>query len=149
MKREPLGKWISILYRHSMMYANEFLKDYEINAGQLPFFINIIENPGITQEELSKKLRIDKSTTAKSIKVLIKKGYLTRKVSREDKRVHLLYPTEKAIQVKEVIFKRAFEWDEDVLLKGFSEDEKRCAYDLLRRITQNCLEYFEKKEMEG
>lgn len=144
MNKEPLGKWISIIYRYSMMHANKFLKDYGINAGQLPFFMNIVKNPGITQEELSKILKIDKSTTAKAVKILCQKGYLTKQTSKEDKRVYKLFPTEKAKNIEEAIIRKAFEWDRDILLNNLNKDEKEHAYKLLSHIANNCIKYFEK-----
>jgi DNA-binding MarR family transcriptional regulator len=145
MSKDPLSKWISILYRHSMMHAKEFLKEYDINAGQIPFFMNIVKSPGITQDELSRKLHIDKSTTAKAVKTLIDKGYVTKNIYQQDKRMYKLFPTEKANTVKEIILKIAFKWDRDVLLKGFSEEEKRQTYKILNRMAENCINYFEKK----
>ncbi len=147
MLDEPLGKWVSILYRYSMIYANSFLKDYGMSGGQLPFFMNIINNPGITQEELSKLLRIDKSTTTRAVKSLCSIGYVVRRSDDRDRRIYRLYPTEKARKVERVILEKARLWDR-VLLRGFKETERENARRFLRRMVENALKYLD-SEGEG
>ncbi len=142
MTDEPLAKWVSILYRYSMIYANSFLKDYGMSGGQLPFFMNIVNNPGITQEELSKLLKIDKSTTTRAVKSLCSSGYVLRKSDESDKRVYRLYPTQKAKRVERVVLEKAKMWDA-VLLKGFKENERKSARRLLRLMVENALKYLD------
>ncbi len=145
MSKEPLGKWISILYRYSMIYSNYFLKNFGMSGGQLPFFMNIIKHPGITQDELSKFIKIDKSTTARAIKSLIKSGFVIKEIDKNDKRAHRLYPTSKALKVKEVVLKNARKWD-NVLLKGLSKDEKKIVREALEIMVNNALQYINAKE---
>ncbi len=145
MLQEPLGKWISILYRYSMIYANEFLKEFGMSGGQLPFFMNIIEHPGITQEELSEIIKIDKSTTARAIKNLLKNGFVTKEVDKNDRRSYKLYPTQKALEVKEIVLKNARKWDK-ILLSGFSKDEENFIRKGLETMVNNALEYLNTKE---
>ncbi|AEA34392.1 transcriptional regulator, MarR family [Hippea maritima DSM 10411] len=144
LDKEPLGKWISILYRYSMIHANEKLKPFNMTSSQLMFFIFMVDNPGITQEGLSCMLKINKSTTAKAIKVLEKNGYLIRKISEKDKRSYNLYPTQKAIEVRKQIRLLALEWD-DVLCKDFDLKDKKKAYELLKKMSQNAEEYINQR----
>ncbi len=145
MLQEPLGKWISILYRYSMIYANEFLKEFGMSGGQLPFFMNIIEHPGITQEELSGLIKIDKSTTARAIKNLLKNGFVTKEIDKNDRRSYKLYPTKKALEVKEIVLKNAEKWDK-ILLSGFSKGEENFIRKALETMVNNALEYLNAKE---
>ncbi len=145
MSKEPLGKWISILYRYSMIYSNYFLKNFGMSGGQLPFFMNIIKHPGITQDELSKFIKIDKSTTARAIKSLIQSGFVIKEIDKKDKRAHRLYPTSKAIKAKEVVLKNARKWD-NVLLKGLSKDERKIVREALEIMVNNALQYINAKE---
>ncbi len=145
MAKDPLGKWISILYRYSMIYANDVLKNYGMSGGQLPFFMNIVNNPGITQEELSKRLRIDKSTTARAVKSLFVGGFVEKRIYEKDKRINKLYPTERALRVKEEVLKAAKKWDE-ILLKGFPGRKKEDIRSALEEMVKNALVYLEQKE---
>lgn len=147
MSEEPLGKWISILYRYSMIYANEFLKDFGMSGGQLPFFMNIVGNPGVTQEDLSKLLRIDKSTTARAVKSLCINGFVVRKIDKKDKRMYRLYPTGKALKIKELILREAYNWD-TVLLKGFCKEDRQKIRRALKIMVENALKYLESEVRE-
>ncbi len=134
---DPLGKYISIIYRYAMMHANRLLKPFNISSGQLGFLMVIFDHNGLSQEELSEYLSIDKSTTAKAVKSLEENGYIIRRVSEKDRRAYNLYTTDKAISTKKAIRKLAFDWDNNVLLKGFGQQEKELVYDLLKRMAQN------------
>ncbi len=136
-QKDPLGKYISTIYRHAMMYANKYLKPFNISGGQLSFLLALFEHNGITQEELSKYLNIDKSTTAKAIKSLEQNGYITRKTSEQDKRAYNVYTTNKAALIKQEIRNLAFKVDNKILLKGFNDKEKKTAYNILKRIAEN------------
>ena len=134
---EPLGKYISIIHRHAMMYANRHLKPFNIGSGQLGFLLVLFDHDGLTQEDLSKCLSMDKSTTAKAVKSLEQNGYVRKKISEKDKRSYNLYITDKAISIRKTIRKMAFDGDNNILLKGFSKQEKNIIYDLLKRMAQN------------
>ena len=134
---DPLGKYISIIYRYTMMHANKLLKPFNISSGQLGFLMVIFDHNGLSQEELSEYLSIDKSTTAKAVKSLEENGYIIRRVSEKDRRAYNLYTTDKAISTRKAVRKLAFDWDNNVLSKGFSQQEKELVYDLLKRMAQN------------
>lgn len=111
-------------------------KEYGIKRGQFLYVTRIYENPGINQMGLSNMLKVDKTRAAKSIKVLIEDGFITKVADEADKRAFLLYVTEKGKEVYEKII------DEenrqiDICFNGFDEDEKRVIYDLLSRMTEN------------
>lgn len=124
-----------------MMYANDCLKPFDMNAGQLIFLLVLFEHNGITQEELSKYLNIDKSTTAKAVKSLEQNGYIIRKTSKQDKRAYNVYTTNKAALIRQEIRKIAFKGDNEILLKGFSDEEKEAAYNILKKMAQNASSY--------
>lgn len=67
-----------------------------IGVGSGPhFFLHLIDqNPGITQNELSRRTNIDKATAAKGLARLERAGYVRRQPSPHDRRVRQLYLTE-------------------------------------------------------
>jgi DNA-binding MarR family transcriptional regulator len=144
LPKEPVGKWISIIYRYSIMHANEMLKPYNLTGSQLMFFIAIVDMPGITQEELSEYLKINKSTTAKVVKILEKNGHITKSASKKDRRAFNLYPTKNSIELRKNIRSLAFQWD-DILFRGFNDEEKKKIYDLIERMACNADEYINKR----
>ncbi len=144
MNREPLGKWISIIYRYSMIHANKLLKPFKMTGSQLMFFITIVDMPGITQEELSEHLKINKSTTTKVVQALEKNEYISKKISEKDKRAYNLYPTKKAVELRKKIRKLAFEWD-DILCYGLDDKQKEKVYSFIEQMACNADEYINKR----
>lgn len=97
MNKEPIGKLISIAHRNNQKRLAKRLAPYGIGSGgQHAFLKAICLSPGITQDQLTQQLRFDKATTARSVKLLEQSGYIKRKPDPNDRRSHLLYPTEKA-----------------------------------------------------
>ncbi len=140
MDKEPLIKWISIIYRYSLMYANKNLKGFDITGGELSFFIVIVDKSGITQEELSNYLKVNKSTTAKAVKSLEKKGYVIKKIQDKDRRSHNLFPTQRAVELRKQMKKLAFSWD-DVLLDNMDENGKKKIYEIVKVMAENADNY--------
>lgn len=60
----------------------------------------IRHNEGMSQEELTKVLNIDKALTSRLVKKLINEGLVTKKASSKDKRCFELYATAKANDYK-------------------------------------------------
>ncbi len=147
-KREPLLKWISIIYRYSLMYAKDRLRGLDITAGQLPFFIAVVDMAGIRQDELSSYLKVNKGTTAKAVKALEKKGYIIRKQCKHDRRVYRLFPSGRAIELRKKIRNIALEW-ENVLLEGIAEPERAMLRRVMERMAANTDRFMERRNGKG
>ena len=59
----------------------------------------VLQTPGLTQQEITKELRLNKSTVTRFIFALEKKGLLERKETIEDQRQRIVIPTEKALSL--------------------------------------------------
>lgn len=92
---ESIGRYSAAIYRLSQSIFNHKLKDLEISSGQYDFFLVISQHEGINQKELSNRLCVEKSTTAKAVRYLKTKGYIYKKQVEKDKRYSSLYLTEK------------------------------------------------------
>lgn len=93
--RELFGKYITVLNRYQQILINHKLKEYELGSGQYFFLINIYQNEGISQKDLTSLVKTDKATTAKALIKLEKHGYIYRITDSKDKRYNKLYLTEK------------------------------------------------------
>jgi len=134
--RNSLGRWIALLHRYKHAYIGRELKDYNIGKGQYIFLNALYKQEGISQEQLSDYLKIDKGTTAKAIKKLEEEEYVIRKIDEKDKRAYNLYLTEKAIRIKPAVRKAMKDW-RDILYSGFTEEEKELALSLVERMGKN------------
>lgn len=133
---ETIGKYISILYRSGTMYFNKNFNDYKIGSGQYMFLLFLSNNEGVTQEEISCKLYIDKGTTAKALKKLEEQGYVKRAVDENDKRAYKVYLTDEGKNSIDSIYKILVNWN-NILTYDFSEEEKEVALKLLKRMINN------------
>lgn len=97
---DSIGKLNAAVYRNLQSILNIKLQDIPIHGGQHDFLYVISKSEGITQKELSQRLFVDKSTTAKAIKSLVALGYIKKETSPEDKRFTKLYLTEKGHMIK-------------------------------------------------
>ncbi|MCC7572343.1 MAG: MarR family transcriptional regulator [Candidatus Methanofastidiosum sp.] len=121
----------------------EELKDTEICRGPFHFLMCIHENEGICQEDLSRELRLDKTTTTRTLQKLLTGGYISKEKNVEDKRMYRVYITLKG---KELINNRKaiFSSLDKIMLGGLTNEEKDMLEKLLTRIAQNLI-----KEVKG
>lgn len=133
---EPVGKYISQLYRKGNAFFTKKFEKYSIGSGQFMFLVNLYQNDGISQEELAEVLNIDKGTTARAIKKLVDEGLIRREKDEKDKRAYKLYITTKAEDIKEDIFSILREWEE-VLLCDLNKEEVIIIKQLLKKISSS------------
>ena len=67
---EYLGKYISLIHRQANVFFTKEFSKFGFGSGQYMFLIHLYKNDGISQEELSELVNIDKGTTAKAIRKL-------------------------------------------------------------------------------
>lgn len=77
---------IGIIARALDSIANIEFRDIDLARGQYLYLVRIAENPGIIQEELSELLKVDRSTVARSVKKLEKKGFLEQKSAPDNRK---------------------------------------------------------------
>lgn len=99
------------------------------------FLTRVCENPGLNQIELSNLLKVDKTTT-KAIQKLIDEGYITKERDHSDKRMWRIFPTAQAHNIYQVIIDEENR-NIDVCLSNFTEKEKEGVYDLVKRMSMN------------
>lgn len=136
LSREPLGKYISQLYRKSSSVLSKKFSKYGIGYGQYMFLIVLYKQDGINQEEISERLNIYKGTTARAIKKLEEAGFVKRCRDEKDKRAYKVYLTDKAKDIEEEFFNILDEWDNE-LVKGITEEEILQTIEVLKSICKN------------
>ena len=80
-------------------YRRQNLKEIDLYPALHTVVSFVCRNPGCIQEDLVRRLCLDKTTVAHHLLKLEEKGFIERRVSEEDARCRLVYPTEKAMQV--------------------------------------------------
>lgn len=118
-------------------------KNINLQKGQFIFLIRVCENPGINQRDLSKLLKVDKTTTAKAIQKLIVVGYIERKEDPVDKRMWRLYPLKKALEAYDYIIQEENRVNQDYY-NNFDKEEKNSLYEFLKKLRENIEEDWDK-----
>ena len=131
-----IARWVSVLYRYGQSYIGRSVEPYNLGSGQYVFLIALYKKDGINQEEISRYLKLDKSTTAKTFKQLEKDGYIRRETDETDKRAYKIYLTQKARDLEAELYEVIRKW-ENVLSSGLSENEKETFLQLLRKMVEN------------
>ncbi|MDL2319303.1 MarR family transcriptional regulator [Eubacteriales bacterium OttesenSCG-928-A19] len=126
-------KYIGRLNRVSMLHRSRALEAEGINGVQHSYILRICQNPGITQEELSRVLYVHKSNVTRQTTLLEKEGYLTRVPKKEDRRVWCLFPTDKMLAVFPKVRAMLDEWNA-YLLEDFSPEQRALLLDMLDAV---------------
>ncbi len=104
-----------------------------VGTAEIDLIHALRHNPGCTQAKLAEILHADKAAIARRTKNLEAKGYLIRKDAPNDRRSQLLYPTEKAEEMKsskEEIESSFYEY----LTSTLSESEAETFAELLDKL---------------
>jgi DNA-binding MarR family transcriptional regulator len=126
----------SILHRQSDIFLTRKLSPLGLGANQFTYILCLCEHPGISQEQLSAFLRIDKGSVAKTVRQLCDQDYFIRKVSETDKRQYELFPTEKATGVYDQLHEIVMEY-EHYITRGLTPIEADVLRNLLDKLSDN------------
>jgi len=127
---------IGMIARALDSISNIEFKEYDLTKGQYLYLVRLCENPGIIQEKLAEMIKVDRTTAARAIKKLEMNGFIEKKEDQHNKKIKMLFPTDKGIKVYPFI-KRENEYSNLVALKGFSEREVQSIFTLLQRVRKN------------
>lgn len=89
-------KTISILYRKSHIWLNNGCAQYDLTAAQAVVIMIVCDFKVLTQDEITKRLSLDKSVIAKTVTKLEEQGFLMRTTNAKDRRTYDIHPAEKA-----------------------------------------------------
>lgn len=90
---------LSILYRKSHIWLSEGCAPCGLTAAQAVVILVVCDHGALTQDEITKRLSLDKSVVAKTVAKLEETGFLSRRTNPKDKRTYDIHPTEKATEV--------------------------------------------------
>lgn len=142
-----ITRYINVISRCGNMYRNERLRGTDLGASHHAYLFTICKSPGISQEQLSKTIYINKSNVTRNLAVLEKNGYIERRPSETDKRVMLVYPTQKARDVLPQLREINQEWNA-ILAADLTEEELEQFRSMLARIAERATGYADESDFE-
>jgi len=144
-----LGKNINDTAKLIRVFVNSKLDKYQLGDGQFALLHQISINEGLSQEKLSVLHNVDKATVTKSVKKLIRNGYIYREKNVNDGRAYKLYCTQKGLNFLPTIY-NILDLKERLLASHIDVEELLIFKKVLNQIDSNITDYLKKeKEKNG
>ena len=141
---KSLMRQINIISRCAGTYRADKLGDTDIKPVHHSFILAICRHPGISQDELSRHIYINKSNVTRNLSYLEERGYAERRQSENDKRVILVYPTQKMLDIYPQVRSATDECNE-YLTEDFSDEEIDVFRNMLERISERARKYVDSR----
>jgi DNA-binding MarR family transcriptional regulator len=108
------GEFMTALHKNLHKYLKYKLKNIQLKKEEVHFLHYISENESVEQNTLSQCFNVDKSTTTRRVKKLIKHGYIKRKTNENDHRKYVLFSTEKGRKLSNHILDLFKTWNNEI-----------------------------------
>ena len=133
---------ITDIARCAAQYRTEELAPLGLKACHGSYLSVICACPGITQDQLARRIFINKSNVARQLAILEEDGFVERRACTEDKRAMRVYPTEKALEVLPKINAILVQWEE-CLTQDLTEKEKILLTQMLCKMKLHAADWME------
>ena len=124
---------ITAIARCAAAYRQEQLAPLGLKAIHASYLATLLRTPGLTQEQLAKRVYVNKSNAARQVAVLEEAGFVRRSLSDEDKRAMLVYPTEKAYEAWPQIRQIFRDW-EALVAQDLTEEQRQLLIEMLAKM---------------
>ena len=131
-----VGRVLTRLARKCQIAVGNALQQYNLTAAEEPFLMSVLNNEGLTQEELTAYVGVDKAAASRTVRSLVEKGFLFRVQDPKDKRQNRVYPTDKAKEIGPLVRKELYKINL-ALTKELTQEEDDQVYHLLVRIDEH------------
>ena len=136
-------KCFNITSKHASVFLDEKLSKFGLCSTHRVFVKRIYEKPGITRDTIKNIAHVHPSNVTRSIDYMEEKGYITKSLKEDDKRICLLYPTDKLKEVYDVLIEAEKEWT-NIITEGLSEDDLELYKKFLSLSTELSAKYIHK-----
>ncbi len=136
----PSLMWmLNTVSRCAALYQSDRLEGTDLKPPHGRYLAALCREPGMSQEQLAKKLYMNKSQVTRHLSYLEEHGYVVR-TPGDDKRVLLVYPTEKAEKMLPQVREIFCDWNE-WLTAGFTAQEQEQFLALMERAKDRAVSY--------
>ncbi|QUI22559.1 MarR family transcriptional regulator [Vallitalea pronyensis] len=136
MRTFDVGKNIRLMSRNIKHFTSHLLQEYDLNEGQLEYFLMIYKHHGINQKELADIMYVSKASVTKAIKKLLTIGLIKRIKNEDDHRHYGLFVSEKGTELT----KQFHDYEArlaQVMFKNISQEEIETLNSIITRMTEN------------
>lgn len=130
---DSLSFLLSKCNQKAFALAQERLTEFNLTPEQAVALTYLFKKDGINQLQLGEMIQKDRTTVSGIINKLVTLGYVIKETNPSDKRSSLLYVTEKAISIKDVMLEQAVEVNK-FLTKNLTDQEREFLIASLKKI---------------
>lgn len=141
--KQTIGRYINILHRMAGIYLGKELPALNISPGQYIFLAELFDEHGLSQDELTEKVYVDKANTARALKKLEDNGFIKREVDENNKRIKRAYLEPSANEIKDDFWKILQGWSE-VLTKDIPENRQKQLLEDLHKMAGNAEKFLQR-----
>lgn len=138
---EPVTPYICHISRLSMLFMGREMSRLGFGPGQFFLLAELYQNEGLSQDELSRRVGVDKANTSRALVKLEKYGLVRREGDPENHRVKKIYLAPKAHALKETFYNIQKKWSAQ-LLKGLPEEQQAELLSQLKTMAANAAAFF-------
>ena len=135
---------ITHVARCAALYRQEELAALGLKSCHASYLDAICACPGITQDQLARRIFINKSNVARQLVILEEDGFVERRPSPDDKRAIQVFPTQKARDCLPRIAEIFRLW-ESFVAQDLSEEERECLVTMLEKMKARSADWMEKR----
>ena len=133
---------ITEIARCGAQYKADRLAPLGLKGCHASYLMEICAHPGISQDQLAKRICINKSNVARQAAILEEEGFITRIPSTTDKRIMQLFPTQKTLELLPKI-SLILTGAESFLTADLTTEEKALLQELVGRMKDKAAYWLE------
>ncbi len=141
------GYLVNQLARLYIRTLDRKIEPLGLSHGQFPTLIMLWERPGMTQAEIARAVSVEQPTMANTLNRMERDGWIRRAKDPNDGRRTLLYPTDKAMAVRDEALAEARQLNV-IAMQDFTPEEEDTVGKLLERMIHNMQNYLDEDEAE-
>ena len=131
-----IGRELVLTHRSFRQSGERKLARLGLRIGQELILLKLAAQEGLSQSQLAIQLGVEQATVSIMLRRMGKAGFIRRRTDRKDARVTRVWATEKG-RALVVPITRIWQEQEDDLLRGLTDEEKRTLGELLSRVRAN------------
>jgi DNA-binding MarR family transcriptional regulator len=138
---EFLTPWICQISRLSMLFVGREMARLGFGPGQFFFLAELYRKEGLSQDELSCRVGVDKSNTSRALAKLERYGLIRREGDPTNHRIKKIYLQPTAHEIKNEFIRIQQRWNAE-LLNGLPEEKQAEMLSMLKNMTGNAEAFF-------
>ena len=135
---------VAEIARCAALFRQEELTPLGLKSCHSSYIDAICTCPGITQDQLARRIFINKSNVARQLVILEEDGFVERRPSPGDKRAIQVFPTQKAKDALPQIEDMFRRW-QSFVAQDLSEEERKALAAMLEKMKSRSADWMENR----